>query len=809
MSCPRALRAAALALLWVACSSPEERLARHVARAEAFLREERSSDAILELQNALKLDPERADVNRRLGELYAASNAASLATFHLSEAYRLEPRNLEVALRLIELLQRSDPPRAERIVRREKQAHPDDPRVHRSESAFALANGDLARAVAAALEATRTGAEDPANWAQLGAAQRATASEALHRGNSAEPALAAALAAFDAVLARAPGDLRALLEIARVHASWPGHQSDAIAAFRTALEQAARTGDAQARRAAALGLERFARGQGDLALEREALREQLAISTRSLATWERLAAVTERLEGAEAARTVYRELVAAWPESPAAHIARSAFDARNGRAAEAIDALRGALARVDEPSLYEQLVRLQILDGRVADARASGAELVARHPEDPVTHRTRARLALAEGRAQEAYDLVGALGSAGETAESEALRARVQLALGRVDEARASVERALRLAPASSVPALRLEAAVRARTEDWKQALDALEGLRERGVAPSGRERLIESRALYASGDREQAREKLAELLEDPEAPPEAAVEFARREGGADPSAALAHLGRALQRSPDDFEVLQELTRLESSSGRGAQALARLEGRIEAGSVAPRLLLLRAEVLARTGQLARAEADALRAFEAAPDLPGAVDLLYELYRAQGRLELARRSFEEAEAAGVLHAGARVLLARLQLSQGEPDHALATLERVVAQSPDLARAKNDLAFLLAWRGDDLERAARLADEALSALPGSANAEDTAGYVQLRRGQPEPALAHFGRAIAHASPGDPSLPTFFYHRGIALSELERGAEASDAFETALELDPSFASAADARARLDRMH
>ena len=55
-----------------------------------------------------------------------------------------------------------------------------------------------------------------------------------------------------------------------------------------------------------------------------------------------------------------------------------------------------------------------------------------------------------------------------------------------------------------------------------------------------------------------------------------------------------------------------------------------------------------------------------------------------LFLAQGRLDEARRSFEEAEAAGVLHAGARQLLARLYLKDGDTPKAREMLEKIRAR-----------------------------------------------------------------------------------------------------------------------------
>ncbi|TMA34588.1 MAG: tetratricopeptide repeat protein [Deltaproteobacteria bacterium] len=91
-------------------------------------------------------------------------------------------------------------------------------------------------------------------------------------------------------------------------------------------------------------------------------------------------------------------------------------------------------------------------------------------------------------------------------------------------------------------------------------------------------------------------------------------------------------------------------------------------------------------------RLARAEADALRALEAAPQLPRAVDLAYSIFAAEQKLDDAQRAFEAAEAAGALHGGARALLARIYLARGEAEKAQAIYQRVLAESPDIALAQ---------------------------------------------------------------------------------------------------------------------
>ncbi|HKA16083.1 MAG TPA: hypothetical protein VKH41_13760 [Myxococcota bacterium] len=762
-----ALRALAVALAagTVACSSPEARVARRVARAEQLVREHREDEALLELDSALAIDPRSAAVNQRIGELLAERGAAADAAAHFGEAYRLDPNRIEAALREAALLAVDKPERAQRIIERALQTHPGEPAVHRTAASLALARRDFARALAAAREAIELDRTRRESWMQLGAVERARAADLVARGAPAEPALQSALDAYREAESLAGSDVAARVETARTLASWPARRSEAAESFRRAIELAAERGDADSRYAAAAALERFARSTRDSALELEALREEVTARPGQLASWER-------------------------------------FGAANGAAA--VDLLAQAIrGGADDPLLWEQLVRLDLALRRESDARAHQRELARRHPGDPAARRSEARLALAAGRADDAADALRDLEGERADAESELLRAQLELARGDLAAAKVAAARAAELAPGFSASAERTRAAVHAAAREWPEALAAIDRIASRGLALTADGALIRVRALYARGDRDRAKRELVELLAQPV--PDAAVEFAQREGAAEPERARAYLERAHRAAPAHYAVLEAFTRLDLRSDQPARALARIDRVIEQQRTGARILLLRAEVLASLGRFSAAEADALRALEAAPDLPRAIDLAFAIYAAQDKLEPVRRSLEEAETAGALHGGARALLARLYFASGEVAKAQEICERVVAESPEIAAAKNDLAFMLASRGGDLARALSLAEQAERALPDSANAADTRGFVLLRLGRYEAALDPLRAALARAEPGDPSLPTFHYHHGLALAGLARGEEAAAEFDRALALDAGFPGAADARTRL----
>ncbi len=84
-------------------------------------------------------------------------------------------------------------------------------------------------------------------------------------------------------------------------------------------------------------------------------------------------------------------------------------------------------------------------------------------------------------------------------------------------------------------------------------------------------------------------------------------------------------------------------------------------------------------------------------------------------------------------------------------RGEDDRAAELYEAALAEDPNLAGAKNDLAFLLSREDRDLDRALQLAQVAQQALGNDPQGIDTLGYAMLRRGRAGPAAEQIGSAL----------------------------------------------------------
>jgi len=95
------------------------------------------------------------------------------------------------------------------------------------------------------------------------------------------------------------------------------------------------------------------------------------------------------------------------------------------------------------------------------------------------------------------------------------------------------------------------------------------------------------------------------------------------------------------------------------------------------------------------------------------------------------------------------------------------------------------ALNNLAFLSAETGGNLEEALKLATEALHKVPNQPNVADTIGYIYLKMKKSESAVQVFHNLAQKY----PSNPNFRYHHGLSLLEIGDKGGAKTEFEAAL--------------------
>jgi tetratricopeptide (TPR) repeat protein len=805
-----AVLAAALLALTVAgsgCSTHAERREQHLSRAAAFEAEGKLREALIELRSALKLDPQSAEINFRLAEVLEQGGQLTDAIFFFGEARRLDPEFSEAALREATLLVFDDLDRMEELVEGVLSREPDNDHAHVVRSRLELARNDVDAALQSALTAVELAPEKPWTHQQLGKVHQARIQIAQleEGGTPSEELYRAAAESFRRAAEHASQELRwrEELEVAKVLAAWPGKEEEATEAFRSVLESAEKATQAGALATALQEAAGFAERRGDDELTRWVLERHLEVAPSALPSWTRLAILEERASGGGIA--VMDRMIEALDGSPDAHVRYVQFLLSTQRKEEAFAYLeKVAASHADRPEVLASQSNFLLGLGYAEKAGEVVASLERRHPDHPSTARARAQMALAEDRVEEAVEaLRAALDRGGESAEMQRLLARAEARLGNLHAALEAITRSLELSrgePEFPEQSHRLKVHLAARVGDCAAAMQSLMALRRTERSLGVLERVHMAHCMYETGRRELGRRLLVDLLALPNPPMRAVDEFARREGRSDPERLRRALQRAAAARPDDPRVVVHLARMDLREGRPEEALDRLNAVVaQGGPVSPELVLERARVLAAQGEIELAQRDALQAFEVRPDLEAAATLLVQLYRAQGRVAEVIASFEQARDAGVLGAPARVLLARLYLTEGQREKAKASLESALAERSDLPGAKNDLAFLLASEGGDLDRALRLAQEAVQAMSERPEAADTLGFVYLQRNLVEPALQQFRYAIELAERQDSLRAVYPYHLGLALSRLGLDAAAADAFRRALSIDADFQEAA----------
>jgi tetratricopeptide (TPR) repeat protein len=792
------------------CSSREQRRDAHVSRAEEYLADGMSSEALIELRNALKLDPQNGDLNYRIGEVLEGTGRLGDALFFYQEALRLTPQDSRAALTTARLEIFEHPERAEALIDEVIAREPGNSVAYLRRSDLGLARAKTDDALAAALTASELDPKSHLALFQVGIVHRARIRERELLKQPDDPHIfEEALAAFDGGIAVAAKDapvqhvVRAWIERAFVLASWKGHEAEAGSAFQKAAAAAAERGSVIEEQRVLGEMARYARTIRNEPLERWAREREIELDPHSLSAWSRLIELSDD-------DSVLQRLLETLPEDGGAHVLYADGLARRDRSEEAVAHLREVENRFDDPvPLRHALASLYMKLDRLDEAREIEKKLRAEHPTRPETHDIIGALAMYEHRYADAAAATRQLIERDETPRAQLRVSEAEYRLGNYDAALAAVNRAIELAgeDGKKKKMLRLKGRIETSAGDPEAATQTFRRLRKAGNGSfEPRDAAPVARALYASGRPDAARKVLKAALDLDDPPLAASRLYLSREFSNDPKRARDVLERALKKKPFHPALVRYQVRFAILDGKGESAEQLVTEAIAAQPQSAVLQRLHAEVLVANKKPEEALAAVERAMAMNPKLRGAPELIINLLGVLGRQQEAIDRLEAEVHKGTLSISSRILLARLHIAAGNDARAIALLESITNERSDQASAKNDLAFLLARSGSDLDRALRLAQEAREGLPRSTEAADTLGYVYLKRSLPEAAIEQFRTAIDLAKAQSPAWATAQYHLGLGLKALGRPADAREAFERALASTAQFPEADETRREIE---
>ena len=209
--------------------------------------------------------------------------------------------------------------------------------------------------------------------------------------------------------------------------------------------------------------------------------------------------------------------------------------------------------------------------------------------------------------------------------------------------------------------------------------------------------------------------------------------------------------------------------------------------------VSPNAVAIR-KLLADTALQAKKEDIAIPAYrELLGTQPKSAEICMRLgaaYEATGDVGQAITAYEQAKQLAPDQAPPLVFLATCQERVHRTEEAKANYRRALELQPDNAIAANNLAYLLAQDGGNLDEALKLVQRALQKAPGYRSYVDTLGYIYMKKKLDSSAIQTYSSLVRRY----PKSPLYHYHFGMALLEVGDRAKAKTEFENALANQPS---------------
>jgi tetratricopeptide (TPR) repeat protein len=733
-----------------ACSRDPERAKRgYLERGNRYFQQKKYREAIVEYRNVLRLDPRSGEARRQLATSYLQTGDPLNALREQVRAADLLPGDVRVQVgagNMLLLIGRFEDAKA-----RANQALTISPKDLPAQILLGNAYAGLKEfdsAITEIEEALKLDPERTTTYANLGTLQ-------LIRGDR-----KAAEQTFREAVARHPSSVSAQLALASFH--WAtGNTKEAESLIRTSVQTDPRD-----------------------------LRTNRAMANILLAT--------KRVADAEP----YLRTAADVDPSPVATIALADYYIVAGQTDKASTLLQGMKVE----SAWATMVKLRLANieyraGRAQEAERLADEILAADKTDVSTLLLKANLLTARGQLEEADRVVQvAVGSNPRSARAHFALGKLNILRRRPEEAKKAFIEALNVNPRAAeaqIELARLHLADGAAEKSLEFANLAVKN------NPSNADAYFtQARALIARREIGQAEPILDRLRT---TYPKSAAVYSQlgivKAMKKDYAGAARMFEQSLTLDPDQLDATAGLVGLDLVGGRKDAARTRTASRIARTPNDANVLLFAGRTYAAMGDTKQAEESFKKVLEVDALNLGSYEGLGRLYIRLGRLPEAQKEFEALAARQARPAGSLTMVGMIQQSRNLSKEARATYEQVLQHDPQAAVAANNLAWLYAEEGVNIDLALQLAQTAKAGLPKNAEANDTLGWIYYRKGLLSPAIREFEEAVQR----DPLNPIYQYHLGMAYAKNGNRDDARRALGAALRLNPDFSGSNEARTLL----
>jgi putative PEP-CTERM system TPR-repeat lipoprotein len=729
-----------------ACSrDPAKAAQRYVASGDAYASAGKYAEAIIQYRNAIQKDPRSSEARLKLAETSLQVRDGATALEEYIRAADLRPDDVAVQLKTSKLLLlagRFDDAksRAEKILARDSK---------NVDAQIVIANAlaeqkDLDAAVDQIEEALKLEPERSLTYTNLGA-----------------------------------------LELSR------GKKDAAERAFKRAVDLEPRSIIAN------LALSNFYWLVNETAAAEASFKQTLSIDPHNVAA-NRLFAnfylSTNRRDNAEP----YLKTVFEVDKSPSSALMLADYYTATGKPAAAEAILQPMLK--DPRATVPANVRLAALEhqrGRRDDAYRRLTTVLASHEGNLEALLLKTALLLSDKRLDEA------LATAKTATERDRNSAQAFFALGRVQMARnqadaaiAAFQEVVRLNPRASSAKLALAQLHFAGGRPDESLAFAEETL---AAEPSNADaRLLVARGLLARGELDRASAELKQLTSrfpnSPAVHTTMGMLLARKKEFA---AARTEFERALKLEPKYVEAFQGLVATDLATREFTMARTRVDSRVASEPTAA-ILTIAGLTYAATGDSEGAERLLRRAIEADSTYLAAYAALGRVYVSQHKLDAARQEFETLAERSPRPVSALTMAGMILQAEGNVPLARERFERALKIDPEAAVAANNLAWIYAEHGGNLDVALELAQTAHRRLPEVPEVNDTLGFVYYQKNLASAAIPRFKESIEKS----PNNPMYHYHLGLAYARALEPERAREALTRALILKSDFEGAQHAR-------
>jgi Tfp pilus assembly protein PilF len=448
-----------------------------------------------------------------------------------------------------------------------------------------------------------------------------------------------------------------------------------------------------------------------------------------------------------------------------------------------------------------RLADLALQENRLDDANKALSVVLKAKPDDTTALILRARIHLAKHETKQAIETASkAVKLDARLPQAHHVLALAQLQSGNPALARSSAKAALARAPFFPDYVL-LASQLALQADDTQSAIDDLKKYLEK-VPEDPRAWLELGTAFLRGKDVVRATEAFsrAATLAPKDARPHFYLGIVYRTQNK-PAEARKQFETALQFQPRFADALIQLADMSYAEKKPEAALERINRQVAADPTSPELTFVLARTLEVHGDRERAEKEYRRVIELNPNFSGAYVQLAGMYGEAKEYERGQQMLEKALATDPENLGALMLLSITQDARGDKAKAREGYEKLLAKQPKFAPAANNLAWMLADEGKDLERAQSLAQIARETAPEDPNVADTLGWVLYKQRAYLAALALFKESAAKL----PDNPEIQLHLGLAQYKVGDTAGAQETLKKVLAANPNLPGAEEARAIL----